>query len=370
MKLVVVNPGSSTIKLSLWEGGARVDSSTVPFHDRSDLLEQALSSYFQEIPGPPPDAVGVRVVHGGPVFRDPVLFHEKVLNDLKRLRPLSPLHTDGAIRAINALTGLFPGRPVVLSFDTAFHRTLPPEAFRYPVPESWYRDHEIRRYGFHGLSYDYIAHRLQETVPAGSIERTVALHLGNGASACAILRGLSVDTTMGLTPMEGLMMGTRSGSIDPGIPFYLETKGLSPREIERQLNHESGLLGVSGLDRDLAVVEKAFHSGNKSAEMAISMFARRAAQAVAQMATSMGGISCLVFAGGIGEHSSLVRNWIARDLGFLGIALDSAKNAEEQASSRDRIISLSGSPVLVMIVSTREDWTISRDVQLVLGRSF
>jgi len=163
-----------------------------------------------------------------------------------------------------------------------------------------------------GLSYDYISHRLQELFLPEEVERTVALHLGNGASACAIFRGVSVDTTMGLTPMEGLMMGTRSGSIDPGIPFYLETKGVLPVDIERELNHGSGLLGVSGLDSDLVVLEKAYHSGNNVAKMALSMFSRKAAQAVSQMATSMGGISCLVFAGGIGEHSALMRNWITR----------------------------------------------------------
>lgn len=367
MKLVVVNPGSSTIKLSLWNGSTRVGEATVPFHDRLDLLEKALYSYFFGISGDTPAAVGIRVVHGGSVFREPVLFQEKVLDDLERLRPLSPLHTDGAIRTINALRRIFSNRPIVLSFDTAFHHTLSPEAFRYPVPESWYRDHGVRRYGFHGLSYDYISHRLKELFKPEEIDRTVALHLGNGASACALCSGVSVDTTMGLTPMEGLMMGTRSGSIDPGIAFYLGSKGLSPEEIEAALNHQSGLLGVSGLDSDLVVLEKAYRSGNKAAEMALSMFARRAAQAVSQMTTSVGGVSCLVFAGGIGEHSSLMRDWIVRDLGFLGISLDSVENGRSTNSSPDRTISAVDSRVRVVIISTREDWTISRDVHLVLG---
>lgn len=367
MKVFVVNPGSSTIKLSLWEDNKRVGTSTVLFHDRLDLLDKALSSSFAGISGSPPEAFGVRVVHGGPLFMEPILFHEKVFDDLERLRPLSPVHTDGAMRTINSLKRTFLNCPIVLSFDTAFHRTLPPIAFHYPVPQSWFEDHGVRRYGFHGLSYDYISHRLKELFKPEEIERTVALHLGSGASACAIHSGVSVDTTMGLTPMEGLMMGTRSGSIDPGIPFYLGGKGLSPEEIERDLTHRSGLLGVSGLDSDLVVLERAYHSGNKAAEMALSMFARKAAQAVSQMATSMGGISCLVFAGGIGEHSSLMRNWIARDLGFLGIFLDSSENNENGKSSTDRIISPVGSSVRVVIVSTREDWTISRDTRLVLG---
>ena len=368
MIVAVVNPGSSTIKLSLWKNNNRIRASTVPFHDRPELLDRALSSFFSRNSDSPPEAVGVRVVHGGSLFRDPVLFHEKVFDDLERLRPLSPLHTDGAIRTINALKRIFANCPIVLSFDTSFHRTLPPVAFHYPVPNSWFHDHGVRRYGFHGLSYDYIAHRLKELFKPEEALRTVALHLGNGASACAIHSGVSIDTTMGLTPMEGLMMGTRSGSIDPGIPFYLGTKGLSPEEIEKDLNHQSGLLGVSGLDSDLVVLEKAYRSGHKESEMALSMFARRAAQAVSQMATSMGGISCLVFAGGIGEHSSLMRNWIARDLGFLGIALDSGKNQENGQSSTDRIISPIGSRVSVVVISTKEDWTISRDAHLVLGQ--
>jgi len=369
VKSVIVNPGSSTIKLSLWEGHERTGVSTIPFHDRAELLEKTLSAYFLDIPGGPPDAVGVRVVHGGSVFREPVLFQEKILDDLERLRPLSPLHTDGTIRTINALTRIFAGCPIVLSFDTAFHHTLSPLSFRYPVPDHWYRNYGVRRYGFHGLSYDYISHRLKELFSPEEIEKTVALHLGNGASACAIHRGVSVDTTMGLTPMEGLMMGTRSGSIDPGIPFYLETQGVLSDQIERDLNHKSGLLGVSGFHSDLVVLEKAYRSGSPDAELAISMFARKAAQAVSQMATSMGGISCLVFAGGIGEHSALMRSWITRDLGFLGIILDTGLNDGTESSVSDRVISAVESRVRVLTISTQEDWTISRDIQLLLDQS-
>ena len=370
MKVLVVNPGSSTIKLSLWNGNKRTVTSTVPFHDRPDLLEKAISTSFSGISDSFPGAIGVRVVHGGPAFGNPVLAGEGILENLEALRPLSPLHTDGAIRTIKALKQTFPGCPIVLSFDTAFHRTLPAISSRYPVPEAWVRDHGVRRYGFHGLSYDYLSHRLKELFKPEKIERTVALHLGNGASACAIHSGISVDTTMGLTPMEGLMMGTRSGSIDPGIPFYLGTKGLSSGEIEQDLNHRSGLLGVSGLDSDLIILEKAFHSGHSAAGLALSMFVRKAAQSVSQMATSMGGLSCLVFSGGIGENSSLMREWICRDLGFLGVFLDSVKNGESLETSPDRVLSHAGSRVCVVVISAQEDWTISRDTHLVLGHSF
>ena len=370
MKVLVVNPGSSTIKLSLWNGNKRNLTSTVPFHDRPELLEKAISDSFSALSASLPEALGVRVVHGGAALGDPVLVGDGTLEVLEDLRPLSPLHTDGAIRTINALKHTFPGCPIVLSFDTAFHKTLPAISIRYPVPDLWFQDYGVRRYGFHGLSYDYISHRLRELFKPEEIERTVALHLGNGASACAIHSGISVDTTMGLTPMEGLMMGTRSGSIDPGIPFYLGTKGLSSEEIEQDLNHRSGLLGVSGLDSDLIVLEKAFHSGNSAAGLALSMFARKAAQSVAQMATSMGGLSCLVFSGGIGENSSLMRDWIARDLGFLGVALDSGKNLESLDTSSEKMISQIGSRVSVVIIATQEDWTISRDTHLVLGHSF
>ena len=371
MRVLVANPGSSTLKLSICDEGQTLSPHTIELHDDPDLLDRALSEWLDSRDGHNADGCGVRVVHGGSSFHAPVRVTNQVVEALRALRDLAPLHMEGTLRTISSIRRVLPNLPVVASFDTAFHHTILPETFRYAVPDSWFCDRGVRKYGFHGLSYAYLAHRLQELAPAAISSRTVALHLGNGASACAIRDGQSINTTMGMTPMDGLVMGTRAGSIDPGILFYLLRTGIPATTIEDDLNHHSGLKGVSGFDSDYRAVDTAAREGNQNARMAIRIAVRRAAESVASLAVSLGGLSCLVFSGGIGEHAPGFREDVCRQLEFLGVLIDPEKNraTTSHGGNHDRTISREDSRVSVWIVEAREDWTISEDVRKILTPS-
>jgi acetate kinase len=305
-------------------------------------------------------AVGHRVVHGGRDFVDPVEITEARIEALNALTPLAPLHQPRCLSPMRAIRALRPELCQVACFDTAFHHGLAPTVRRFAIPRR-FEDAGIRRYGFHGLSYEYIAGRLAAMSPEMAAKRTVVAHLGNGASLCAMREGRSVDTTMGLTPLDGLVMGTRCGQIDPGVLLYLlQETGMPVADLEHLLYQESGLLGVSGLSADMRTLEA---SKDAAAAEAIDLFSFRVAQQVAAMTATLSGLDCLVFTGGIGEHSGPVREQICERLHWLGVRLDAPAN--DRASAR---INSEGSAVDILVIPTSEETVIARYCAAMLTR--
>lgn len=298
-------------------------------------------------------AIGHRIVHGGPDYSGPVALTDDVTAKLEALTPLAPLHQPRSLAPVRTLAAIRPTLTQIACFDTAFHHSLAPPARRFAIPRR-YDEHGIRRYGFHGLSFEYVAGRLAEIAPQLVARGTVIAHLGNGASLCALRDGRSLDTTMGLTPLDGLVMGTRCGTIDPGVLLYLQQhEKMSAEDVQHLLYHESGLFGVSGgISSDMRTL---LASNEAAAREAIDLFTFRAAQAVAMMATTLGGLDCLVFTGGIGEHAKEIRSAIGEHLGWLGVRIDAAANDD----ARERI-SGSNSAVEVFIIPTNEELTIAR----------
>lgn len=305
-------------------------------------------------------AIGHRIVHGGTEFAGPCLIDEAVLAKLEALCPLAPLHQPHNLAAVRAVARLRPGLPQVACFDTAFHHDMPALASRFALPRAFH-DQGIRRYGFHGLSYEYIARRLNQIGPQLAAGRVIAAHLGNGASLCAMRNGRSVDTTMGFTALDGLMMGTRCGSLDPGVVLHLQTQlGMSAADVERLLYMESGLLGVSGISSDMRALSE---SGAPEAEEAIELFASRAAREIGALTVSLGGLDGLVFTAGIGENHADTRSRICRRLAWLGLQIDETTNAANMTR-----ISLPGSQVVVCIVPTDEERMIALHTLAILAR--
>lgn len=304
-------------------------------------------------------AAAHRVVHGGGTYSAPVLIDEQVRRTLEHWIPLAPLHQPHNLAAIDALAALCPDLPQVACFDTAFHGSLPERATRLPLPRE-YAAQGLRRYGFHGLSYEYIGRQLQASAPRLVNGRVVAAHLGNGASLCAMQGGRSVATTMGFTTLDGLMMGTRTGAIDPGVLLYLLRHGMDVDALENLLYFRSGLLGVSGISGDMRELER---SSEASARQAIELFVYRVVCGVGEMAAGMGGIDGLVFAAGIGENSSLIRSAVCQQLAWLGVVIDEQANA-----SHASCISAPASRLQVHIVRTDEEAMIARHACTVLSR--
>jgi acetate kinase len=309
-------------------------------------------------------AVGHRVVHGGERFRRSTLVDDSVWRDLEELIDLAPLHNPHNLRGITAArAALGPGIPQVAVFDTAFHQSLPETAFLYGIPYQFYRRYKVRRYGFHGTSYRYIAYRYRQLSGRGREDTNViALHLGNGASACAIVGGESRDTSMGFTPLEGLMMGTRSGDLDPAILDFVGAKeGLTSREVELMLNKQSGLLGVSGLTSDMReLLAEEAASADRRATLAIDLFCQRAKKYIGSYLAAMNGADALLFSGGIGENSPEIRARICADLSWLGISVDAERNAALTAGKEGRF-NAKGSRVELWVVPTDEELLIARD---------
>lgn len=305
-------------------------------------------------------AVGHRIVHGGTRFSSAVVVDDAVVEALAGLVPLAPLHLPAETAAVAATRRALPALPQVLVFDTAFHHSMPAVAARYAVPEHWYADAGVRRYGFHGISHNYVAHRVAELVGRPLHElRLVTLHLGNGASATAVRDGRSVDTTMGFSPLEGLMMGTRSGDVDPTVLGYLAARDhASLDELIDELNQHSGLAGVSGLSHDVRELTRAEEEGSTRAARALDMFCYRAAKAVGAMAVAAGGLDILVFTGGIGEHSPRVRGGVLAALGHLGLRVDSARN---EAQTGVAPVTVPG-PAASWVVPTDEEVVVAREV--------
>jgi acetate kinase len=310
-------------------------------------------------------AVAHRIVHGGQ-FRSSVRITPEIRARISALAELAPLHNPPSLATLDAAEKELPGVPQVAVFDTAFHATLPREAWTYPVPRMWTEEWGIRRFGFHGLSYAYCSRRAAEMLE-GSPPRTrlVICHLGNGCSAAAIVGGRSIDTTMGFSPLEGLMMGTRSGSLDPTIALHVQQhRGLSLQQVEQVLNHESGLLGVSGISGDMRRVLEAARDGHQGAQTALAIYTRRVRQAIGALTVTMGGIDALVFTAGVGEHASEVRESVCDGLDCLGLELDRIANAE---CVPDADVATRSSRGRILVIKTREDMTMLRETVDVLG---
>ena len=313
-------------------------------------------------------AAGHRVVHGGERFTASVVVDDEVIEAIRASSPLAPLQNPANLAGIEAVRAVRPGLPQVAVFDTAFHQTMPPRAFRYAVPQDWYTTHQVRRYGFHGTSHRYVA--AQAAVLLGrppSDLRLVTAHLGNGCSAAAIRDGVSVDTTMGLTPLEGLVMGTRSGDIDPGVFGYLAGQtGMTAAELTDVLNTRSGLLGLYGASNDMRSIQAAAAAGDERAQLALEVFVHRLAKAIAGLVTSLDRLDALVFTAGIGENSVVVRRLVLARLGFLGLTEDPDANARHGHDTHGRI-STPG-PVQALVVPTDEELMIARDTaRLIAG---
>ena len=305
--------------------------------------------------------VGHRVVHGGDRFSASTLVDDEVIAAIREFARLAPLHNPANLAGIEAVSAVRPGLPQVAVFDTAFHHTMPPCAFRYAVPEEWYTRYRVRRYGFHGTSHRFVSEKAAALLgrPPGGL-RLVTAHLGNGCSAAAIRDGVSVDTTMGMTTLEGLVMGTRSGDVDPGLFGYLASQtGQTSAELTQVLNTQSGLLGLSGVGNDMRSVEAAAARGDERARLALEVFVHRLAKAIAGLVINLERLDALVFTGGIGENSPVVRGLVLRRLGFLGLTEDPEANAEHGRSTGGRV-SRPG-PVQALVVPTDEELMIARD---------
>ena len=362
MNVLVVNAGSSSLKLALLDDGDRLLLSTNLPAPRGRVDEAELAA---ELAGAGPiDAVGHRIVHGGTEFVAPVVIDERVEQRLQTLVDLAPLHQPKSLRALELVRHALPEVPQVGCFDTAFHAGIPPAAATYALPPEWRKRWNLRRFGFHGLSHAYASHRAAELAGAAAGElRIVSCHLGAGASLAAVKAGVSVDTTMGFTPLEGLVMATRSGSVDPGLILWLEEHvGMPPSELAATLEYRSGLLGLTG-SAEMQTILAAERSGDADATLAIGVYLHRLRAAIAAMTAAMDGLDAIVFTGGVGENSWEIRARAADGLGFLGIALDAERNASAEL---DADIGDDSATVRAFAIRAREDVQIARDVRLVL----
>lgn len=337
LNVLVVNAGSTSLKLSIVDESGK----TKAFESLEDVQAADVG------------AVGHRVVHGGEQFTDPVVLNDDVVRALERVAELAPLHNGPALKAIEAARHALPAATHVAVFDTAFHRTLPDVAKTYPLPAR-FRERGIRRYGFHGLSVQWVAERL-------SAPRLVVCHLGGGSSITAVKDGHSVDTTMGFTPLEGVPMATRAGSVDPGSLLYLLRHDVSLAELDHALEYESGLFALAG-SSDVSALER---DPSPEAQLALDLYCYRVAQAVSAMTTALGGLDALAFTAGIGQHSARIRAGVCERLGFLGISIDPDANASADSDSE---IGIPSAPVRVDVVHAREDVVLARAVRTRLAQ--
>jgi acetate kinase len=362
MRVLVVNAGSSSLKLRVLDPDDRVVAATDLPASRGQADREAVAKAIAE--AGMVDAVGHRIVHGGTDFLAPVLVDSGVVARLRALTDLAPLHQPQSLAALATVGEALPGVPAVACFDTAFHAGMPAAAATYALPAEWRKRWNLRRYGFHGLSHGYAARRAAELLdrPVGEL-RTVTCHIGSGASLAAVRNGRSVDTTMGFTPLEGLVMATRCGSLDPGLVLWLEEHaGMPPAELAATLAHRSGLLGLAGT-ADMRELLARADRGDSEARLALEVYLHRLRGSIACMAAAMDGVDAVVFTGGVGENSPVVRQRAAEGLGFLGLTVDPARNA----GTGDRRISTSQGPVEVLVIAAREDLQIAHEVRQVLA---
>jgi acetate kinase len=368
MNIAVLNAGSSTYKCALYEFSAKgILNKTPLWEDSLDFGTKKappstddLKKLFSQCPHLQPSkiaAVGHRIVHGGNAFSHPCIITNRVKQTLYSLIPLAPLHTSANLQGIEAMESLFPHALSIAVFDTAFHKTISQAAYTYALPESW-RQYGIRRYGFHGISHEYCVNRAAEILGRDLNElKIVSCHLGNGSSLAAISKGHSIDTTMGFTPLEGVIMGTRAGSIDPGILIYLmqeHQKGAN--ELNDGLNDESGLKGIAGTS-DMRTIIKKINEGNADARLAFEMYVHSLHKNIGAMIGSLGGIDVLLFTGGIGENSAEIRQHVCNKFNFLNLSIDSIKNT---LVTVDSDVAETGSTVRVLVIHTREDLAIAQ----------
>jgi acetate kinase len=399
MSILAINSGSSSLKFGLFDAGtleplvegdidwAQGDRGQAKFTLRPQTGGQMTS--LLSVPddfaaaqcavnailnsGPPGGngrvkvtVVGHRVVHGGAEFRDSVLIDDRVKGGIAGLNKLAPLHNPPLLKAIEAVEKSLPGVPQVAVFDTAFFAHLPPKAFLYALPYEYYERWGIRRFGFHGLSHGYCVGRAAELVGRPLSElRVISCHLGGGCSAAAVRGGEAIATTLGFSPLEGLMMGTRPGSVDPGILLHLQREhGLTVEELDRALNYSSGLLGISGVSSDLAQIETAAAQGNERARLAFDMFADRVRAAVGALAATMGGVDALTFTDRIGEHSAALRAAACEGLSFMGLCLDPERNADPKP---DTDVARPDSAARVFVIHTQEELMVAREARRVMA---
>ena len=366
--VLVVNAGSSSLKYQLVDprSGDTVAKGLVQRigEDGSDVPDHAAAfasmheDLQEQLERTPPLAVGHRVVHGGADFTAPTLVDDDVIDTVRRLVPLAPLHNPGNLEGIEVARRTFPELPQVAVFDTAFHATMPPAAYTYAVPRVWREQHRVRRYGFHGTSHAFVSRRTAELLgqPLDAVN-TVVLHLGNGASACAVEGGRSVDTSMGLSPLDGLVMGTRPGDVDPGLPGHLaRVAGLSLEDYERALSRESGLLALTGVS-DVREVMARRAAGDADAAMAFDVVVHRLVRHLGALAAVLGRLDAVAFTGGVGENDVELREAVVRRVALLGLELDADANAE---GPRERRITTAHSRVAAFVIPTNEEWEIAR----------
>jgi acetate kinase len=361
LRVLTVNAGSSSLKLRLLDQDDSLVASADVEIDRGVLDRAEFQSAISDFPAP--GAVGHRIVHGGDRFRNPVRIDSTVTEALHRLTDLAPLHQPISLAALEAISEALPDVPAVACFDTAFHARMPEAARTYALPEEWRSRHGLRRYGFHGLSHAYAARRAREILDRPDL-RLVTCHLGAGASLAAVRQDRSLDTTMGFTPLEGLAMATRSGSVDPGMLLWLLARqSVTVEEMAGALEHDSGLLGLAGTADMREVLERS-RRGDQRALLARSIYMHRLRAGIASMAAALGGIDALVFTGGVGENSPEVRSLAIGGLEFLGIVVDRKRNGGDAG---DRVISPEAAEVAALVVLAREDIQIAHEVRRLVG---
>jgi acetate kinase len=361
VRVLAVNAGSSSLKLrTLDQGDELVASQDLPLargEIDADTVRKALSGM------PAPDAIGHRIVHGGERFTRPVKLDTEVETALRELTDLAPLHQPKSLAALDAVRSALAEVPAVACFDTAFHGTLRQAAATYALPAAWRERFGLRRFGFHGLSHAYASRRAQEMLGRTGL-RVMSCHLGAGASLAAVRDGHSIDTTMGFTPLEGLVMATRSGSVDPGLLLWLlEREAITEREMAAALEHESGLAGLAGTP-DMREVLARVEAGNPEAKLALEVYVHRLRTSIGAMAAALGGLDALVFTGGVGERSAPIRALACRGLGFLGVELEPGRNREATGDAR---VSRADSPAAILVIESREDLQIAAEVRRVLS---
>jgi acetate kinase len=365
MRVLVVNAGSSTLKLRVVGKNDAIDAAVDVDPWNGEDPTPAMRSLLDRTGGV--DACAHRFVHGGSDLVAPVVVDDRVREQVAGLEPLAPLHQARGLTALDAARRVATYVPHVACFDTAFHATMPAASYTYALPLGWRHRWNLRRFGFHGLSHAWAAHRaveLASRAPAPP-RRVVTCHLGAGASLCAVLDGRSVDTTMGYTPLDGLVMATRCGSVDPGLVLWLLTGGgLTVDEIDEGLQHRSGLAGLSGMSGDMRELLDARARGDASADLAFDVYVHRLVASIAAMAATLGGIDALAFTGGVGEHAAPVREAAAARLAFLGVAIDPDANA---SAGVDTDITAAGAAAACLVVAAREELEITRETRQLLG---